>query len=300
MRQHSRPSQPSPATPGRRLRRRGCVALVTAVLAVVASACSSGGDAASGGSLRSVMGDQHAHSLRVDPGDPGSLLLGLHGGLYRSTDAGSTWRLVGLEGDDAMNVVGVRDGTALWVAGHNVLERSLDAGTSFAPVRPAGLPNLDLHGFAVREGDPSEIYAAAAGEGLFRSEDGGESFELVSREVGPSVFGLVAPRDGSLLAADPAQGFLVSSDAGRSFRMAIQGQGLVSVAAPEGGDDLVVVGGDPGVYVSRDGARTFSEALREPVAAVAIAPSDPKRIYAVGSGGVLFASDDSGRAWTSR
>jgi photosystem II stability/assembly factor-like uncharacterized protein len=279
-------------------------ALLAAVVGIVlaAAACGSGTEQSAGaGTLRQVMGDQHAHSLKVDPGDPDALLLGLHGGLYRSTDAGRSWRLAGLDGDDAMNVVGDRGGAPLWVTGHNVLERSLDGGKSFDPVRPRGLPSLDLHGFAVREGKPSEIYAAAAGEGLYRSEDGGDSFELVSRTVGPSAFGLAERRDGTLFISDPGQGFLISGDGGRSFRMPLRGQGLVSVAIEPGGRGLVVVGGEPGLYLSRDGGRRFEEGFTDAaVAAVAIAPSDPKRVYAVGSDGTVFVSDDGARTWSQR
>lgn len=288
--------------PSRQTARRAAALASVAVLALGAAACGSDAKptAAEGSSLKQIIGDQHAHSLKVDPADPDALLLGLHGGLYRSTDAGTSWRLVALDGDDAMNVVGGREGAPLWVAGHNVLERSRDAGKTFEPVRPEGLPNLDLHGFAVREEDPSEIFAAAASEGLYRSWDGGGSFELVSRTVGPSVFGLAAPGDGMLLVSDPSQGFLVSGDGGRSFRMPLRGEGLVSVAIAPGGRGLVVVGGEPGVYLSRDGGRRFEEGLAKPVAAVAVAPSGPQRVYAVGTDGTFFVSEDGARTWSER
>ena len=276
--------------------------LVAVAGLMLAAGCGSDMQQTAGaGTLKQVMGDQHAHSLKVDPSNPDALLLGLHGGLYRSTDAGRSWRFVALNGDDAMNVVGDRGGAPLWVAGHNVLERSLDGGKSFEPVRPRGLPNLDLHGFAVREGKPSEIYAAAAGEGLYRSRDAGASFELVSRTVGPSVFGLAERPDGTLFISDPGRGFLISSDGGRSFRMPLRGQGLVSVAIEPGGRGLVVVGGEPGLYLSRDGGRRFEKGFTDAaVAAVAIAPSDPARVYAVGIDGTVFVSDDGARTWSRR
>lgn len=284
-----------------RIIRRVAAIVGAGALLFAAVACGSGEQSPlAAGSLRQVMGDQHAHSLKVDPGDPDALLLGLHGGLYRSTDAGVSWRLAALDGDDAMNIVGARGGAPVWVAGHNVLERSLDGGESFAPVRPEGLPNLDLHGFAVREGAPAEIYAAAAGEGLYRSRDGGESFRLVSRTVGPSAFGLAVRRDGTLLVSDPSAGFLISGDGGRTFRMPLRGEGLVSVAIEPGGRGLVVVGGQPGLYLSRDGARSFEEGFSDAVAAVAIAPSDPRRVYAAGSDGTLFVSEDGARTWLQR
>jgi photosystem II stability/assembly factor-like uncharacterized protein len=130
-----------------------------------------------------MLGDGHVHSLAVDRQDPARLRVGVHGGLYRSSDRGRTWQLVGLESDDVMNIASAGVGAPLWIAGHEVLERSDDDGAVWRSVRPAGLPGLDLHGFAVRPGEADEIVTAVAGEGLYRSDDAGRSFDLVSKDV---------------------------------------------------------------------------------------------------------------------
>lgn len=180
-------------------------------------------DTPGGGSLASILGDSHVHSLAVDREDPARLLLGLHKGLYVSADAGRSWNLADLEGDDAMNIASAAEGAPLWVAGHEVLERSDDDGATWHSVRPDGLPGLDIHGFAVRPDRPKEIVAAVAGQGLYRSTDGGASFALLSTQVGPSVFGMALTAEGTLFAADPGQGLLMSADGGRTFRVGIQG-----------------------------------------------------------------------------
>jgi photosystem II stability/assembly factor-like uncharacterized protein len=259
-----------------------------------------GAGASAGGSLASVVGDRHVHSLIVDREDPARLLLGVHGGLYVSADAGRTWDLAELEGDDAMNIASAAEGAPLWVAGHEVLERSDDDGATWDPVRPDGLPGLDIHGFAVRPDRPTEIVAAVAGWGLYRSRDGGASFALLSTQVGPSVFGMALTADGALFAADPGQGLLVSADGGRTFRVGIQGQGLVSVAAAPRRPRLVLAGGQPGVVVSRDGGDLWESAFTDAgVAAVAIDPGDPRRAYAVGDDGWLYTTSDAARTWSA-
>src|SRR6266508_297945 len=58
------------------------------------------------------------HSLLVAPSDPARLLLGTHQGLFGSSDAGRTWRRVGLSGHDAMNMARPSRET-IWVAGHS-------------------------------------------------------------------------------------------------------------------------------------------------------------------------------------
>ncbi|WP_217913827.1 WD40/YVTN/BNR-like repeat-containing protein [Miltoncostaea marina] len=272
---------------------------MAAILAALAGCSSSSSDdAPASGSLAQVMGNMHAHSLAVDPGDSDGLLLGLHGGLYRSDDGGRQWRQVGLSGDDSMNVVGGRGGAPLWVAGHEVLERSTDGGRTFEAVRPTGLPGLDLHGFAVREERPEEIYAAVSGEGLYRSTNGGRSFGLVTTEVGASVFGMAVAGDGTLFAADPSEGLLISDDGGRTYRRPLSGEGLVSVALEARQPGLVLAGG-PGLFVSRNGGRTFEEGFTNAqLAAVAIAPGDPQRAYAIRVDGVVLVSSDGARTWS--
>ncbi len=280
----------------------GALALMGAIgLVACGSSDSAGGAGASaGGSLASILGDSHVHSLIVDREDPARLLLGLHGGLYVSADAGRSWDLADLEGDDAMNLASAAEGAPLWVAGHEVLKRSDDDGASWEAVRPEGLPGLDLHGFAVRPDRPREIVAAVAGQGLYRSKDGGASFALLSTQVGPSVFGMALTADGTLFAADPSQGLLASSDGGRTFRVAIQGQGLVSVAAVPRRPRLVLAGGQPGVIVSRDGGDLWEPAFKDAgVAAVAIDPSDPRRAYAVGDDERLYTTGDAARTWST-
>jgi len=147
------------------------------------------------------------HSLLVDPTDPQTLVLRTHTGLYLSKDGGRHWRLSGLPGDDAINLARPA-GRTVCLAGHNVFEKSVDGGTTWAAVRPSGLPSLDIHGFAVDPRSPRTLYAAVAGQGLYRSTDGARSFSLLSNEVGGAVMALAVMRDGRILAGDMQQGLL--------------------------------------------------------------------------------------------
>jgi len=288
----------------RRLRRvlaSGALALAGAIGLVACGGSGSGGaNASSPGSLASILGDGHVHSLIVDRKDPKRLWLGLHAGLYVSANAGRTWDLADLSGDDAMNLATAAKGAPLWVAGHDVLERSTDDGATWESVRPAGLPGLDLHGFAVRPDRPKEIVAAVAGQGLYGSQDSGASFQLLTRTVGPSVLGIALTADDTLFATDPAQGLLVSPDGGRTFRTAIKGPGLVSVATVPGRPRYILAAGAPGVVVSRDGGHTWESAFTgSGVAAVAIDPTIPRRAYAVGDDGRVYLTSDAARTWSS-
>lgn len=235
------------------------------------------------------------HALYVDPEDARRLLLGTHVGMYESRDGGATWVTGALSGDDAMTIVSAPGG-ALWVAGHNVLARSDDDGLTWSDVRPEGLPHLDLHGFAV---DPRGwLYAAAAGQGLYRSTDGGATFEEVSKEVGSGVYGLVAYEDGTLLAAEPGGGMQRSPDGGKTWSTALPAA-VVRVAADPSQPRVVLATGER-IWRSEDKGATWKEgfgpgASFEPVAWGAEVPSVAFTIAPETR--TLYRSEDAGESW---
>ena len=131
-------------------------------------------------------------------GDPTTFYFGgAGGGVWKSTDAGHTWR--GLMQNERASAIG-----ALAVAPSD--PRVLYAGT----------------------GQPDARYDIMAGEGLYRSADGGESWTRVglerSRHIGAI---LVHPRDpnrvlvavlGHVFGSDPQRGVFLTRDGGRTWQ----------------------------------------------------------------------------------
>jgi photosystem II stability/assembly factor-like uncharacterized protein len=236
------------------------------------------------------------HALLVDATDPDRVLLGTHVGIYESIDGGRRWVFAGLEGDDAMNIVREREG-ALWVAGHGVLKKSDGGGATWDDVDPAGLPSKDVHGFALDPDDEQTIYAAIAGEGLYRSGDGGASFEEVSSGVGPAVYGLAVTPSGRVLAADQ-RGVSASDDGGTTWEVLLEDV-AVGLAVSREDEDTILVTTATGIVRSTDGGVTWDEVQPIPDGAwpVAFAPSEPARAYVVGFDRKLYRSDDAGATW---
>jgi len=236
------------------------------------------------------------HTLLVSATDPERIVLGTHAGLYESADGGRTWQRGPLGGNDAMNLVRTPSGR-IWAAGHNVLFASDDGGRTWAEVRPEGLPGLDLHGFAADPDDGERLYAAVAGEGLYRSVDGGRTFSLVSEEVGPNVFGLSVTSTGRILAADPSSGVYASDDGGRTWAVVLDEPAIGVAVAPARPRRVLATG--RGIFLSRDGGDSWEAVLvvEGGFGPVAWAPSDPRVGYVIGPERTLYSTRDGGASW---
>jgi photosystem II stability/assembly factor-like uncharacterized protein len=190
------------------------------------------------------------------------------------------------------------DGATVWAAGHLVLARSNDGGVSWEDVAPRGLPNLDVHGFAVDPREPRTVYAAIAGEGLFRSTDGGQTFELRSRDVGPGVMALAVLQSGAVLAGDMQRRLLaVSANGGVDWKGVVRAP-VMGLAVNPKRPQLILASGS-GVLRSSDGGRTWTRALGLDAGSgpLAWSSSEPTVAYVVGLDRSLWRSGDEGRTW---
>ena len=219
--------------------------LLAAVVALPALTGGDGGAKASAG----LPNTPDYHSLLVNPTNPQQLVLGTHAGLYASGDGGRHWRPGALAGSDAMNL-SRPTGKTIWLAGHDVFQKSVDAGATWSDVEPSGLPSRDIHGFTVDPDNPNVLYAAVAGEGLYRSSDGGSTFSLVSGDVGGGVMALAVLPDGRILAGDMQQGLLESRDDGASWSQTSGAQLLGLAVNPS--DPKRILATSAGIALSTD------------------------------------------------
>jgi photosystem II stability/assembly factor-like uncharacterized protein len=224
-------------------------------------------------------------------------MLGTHNGLYVSTDGGRRWRFDKLAGSDAMNLARPAANGTVWLAGHDVLKRSDDAGATWADVRPRGLPSLDIHAFAVHPRQSSTIYAAVAGRGLYRSTNDGSSFSLASKRVGADVTALAILRDGRILAGDAGRGLLESNSKAARWTSTLPARIITLAVHPRHSNRVLATGG--GIALSTDGGHTWRSVLELPAGAgpVAWSQSNPQVAYAVGFNRTLYRSTNGGASW---
>src|SRR6266536_5371786 len=276
----------------------GGAAGIAALAVVLALTVFRGGGRSGGQESAGLPETPDYHSLLVNPSSSQKLMLGTHVGLYVSSDGGRHWRFEALSGDDAMNLARPA-GATVWLAGHQVFKKSSDGGATWSDVRPAGLPSLDIHGFAVDPRNARILYAAVAGQGLYRSRDGGRSFSLVSSQVGGNVMALAVLPDRRILAGDMQQGLLESVDGGAGWKPRLRAQLMGLAVNPN--DPRRVLASGAGIALSTDGGRTWRSVLDLPGGAgpVAWSQSNPQLAYAVGFNRTLYRSADGGETWSA-
>ncbi len=248
------------------------------------------------------------------PGDPAVLYIGVcNGGVWRSDDYGRTWEPI-FDGQPTQSIgaiaVAPSDPKTIYVGSGEGLQRpdlsvgdgiykSTDGGATWTHL---GLRDgQQIPALAVDPRDPSRVFAAVLGHpygpnperGLFRSTDGGETWEKVlflDDDTGAYDVD-IDPADPNVVYATFWQGRQAPWEYGNAYG-----------------------GGNGGIFKSTDGGTTWQKlagGLPEKIvqANLAIAPSRPDRLYALlatsnesdyqsGQGQALYRSDDAGTTWT--
>lgn len=203
-----------------------------------------------------------AMSLASSPKAPKRMYAVGHEVFFRSDDGGATWQVAGgalqnadihaftADGDDPDRLYGFVVGAGL--------ATSADAGTTWErlPMPPVG--GLT----ALASGPNRQLFAGAASAGVFRSVDGGESWQAFNSGL-----------DGA-----PVTGLAFNSFDGYLYAATLQGLYRVKPG-----------GSQP----------TWQPVLEaEPLMAVAVSPHDSRLIVAVGQKGSVFRSRDGGKTWS--
>ena len=225
-----------------------------------------------------------------------------YAGLWRSTDAGSTWRLVASlssvdvwsftiwSGDPLTMAAGTRTGVFL----------SRDAGQSWARISPES--NRELQPVVSLAFDPksSSILYAGTPHLPWKTADAGKTWTSLSAGMhdDSDVFSIVVDRDQpTRVYASACSGIYVSGASGSSWRKLTGARGASyrtyfverDVLEPS----TVYAGTNNGLIVSRDRGATWRIAWREGTRAIIRDPASPSTFYLATESGLL-RSDDGG------
>lgn len=249
----------------------------------------------SGTSLGQLGGDFHA--LHVAP--DGRVIYGQHGGIQISTDGGETWTQPSGTGDAMAISASPEQPTVLYQAGHDLFLKSTDGGETWSEPGFGNLPGTDIHGFTVSP-ESGWLYANVAGQGLYRSENEGESWEFVTSAAAGAMTLAAGPGSPAVLyALTMDQGLIRSDDGGNSWQPTelVPGMSMSGLYVhPESGD--LYTTGREGVYLSTDQGESWTAlGPDEPMALVAADSNDESTLMAVAQGGQVYRSDNGGETW---
>lgn len=201
------------------------------------------------------------HAARLFALEP-TLFVGTSARLYRSKDGGTEWAPVGA----GSITTAVRDtawpGPQFFAATDGGLFVTEDVGESWERLE-RGLPQAPLLSIVVSKffvADP-KILVGSRGAGLYRSVDGGTSFEAVGGKAMASrtVHALFWWR--SLLLVGTDRGLFVSEDAGDTLREIgeLAGHTVLALLVPvvDGPRSDILVGTGRGFFKSSDGGDSF-------------------------------------------
>ena len=162
--------------------------------------------------------DVAAFAVHAD--QPNTLYAALTDAIYRSDDAGQTWKKTdGGPGEPIRQFVhsdmpGSMQTGWLFAATPEGVRRSMDCFCGWRPT--ADLPAGEVLDVTYDPSQPKRVYASTA-SGLFRSEDGGESWEKAAAEP---VSSLAVDASGTLYGVAPGGNLMRSADQGRSWERA--------------------------------------------------------------------------------
>jgi len=131
--------------------------------------------------------------LVINPLNPNILIAASSIGLYYTSDAGNTWKMA-ISGNFKDIAFKPGNPSVVYAASDRRLYTSLNGGSSYLLNTSLKLSSTSARiAIAVTEADPNYVYLVAANAsdqgfgGLFRSTDGGQSFEL--RSNSPNILG---------------------------------------------------------------------------------------------------------------
>jgi photosystem II stability/assembly factor-like uncharacterized protein len=285
--------------------------------------------------------------IMLDPADPNVVWLGtgenqasrsmsFGDGVYKSTDAGQTWRRVGLANSEHIarilidprnsQVVYVASQGSLWApGGDRGLFKTVDGGTTWKPVLQIS-ENTGITDLVLDPRDPNVLYAASYQRrrnvgicigggpeaGIFKSVDGGATWNKLTSGI-PSVdLGRIAlalsPQNPDIVyalivAAGTESGFFRSSDRGVTWVR----QSNYRVVDPQYYGEIYpdphhfdrIYAMDVTINVTDDGGKRFQRVpwqIHVDNHAMTFDPTDPDHLL-VGNDGGLYETCDGGNTW---
>lgn len=118
-------------------------------------------------------------SIHVDRFEPDTVYAATLAGLFKTMDGAKSWTRIAESLSDQMIISMILDRTkkgVIYLVGRDGVHRSTDGGMTWTTLNK-GLMSTNVRSIAQSETDPNLFYAGTNGSGLYKSRDGGDTWE---------------------------------------------------------------------------------------------------------------------------
>lgn len=150
----------------------------------------------------------------------------------------------------------------LWIGTRNGAYRSMDGGKTWER-RSEGLTMLDTRRLIIHPKNPSIVFCGTWGGGVFKTENGGLSWQSVSSApLNRRIYSMAFAQNGSEdIWVGTEQGLYKSADLGQTWDTILDSGKILSIAMHPGAPQQILIGRlFRGVFNSQDYGKTWSEA----------------------------------------
>lgn len=266
----------------------------------------------SGARWEKISNQEQVESLAIDPRNRERIYVGTWRQGWRTDDGAKTWKHIAegmvLDTDMFSITIDEVEPDNVWVATCGWVYNSRNGGDKWTRYRD-GFDNRRIHDVRIDPCDREVVYAGSVA-GLYRSEDNGKNWDLISddRLVVNSIV-LHPSRPKRIVLGIEGDGVYISDDRGKTYRRTSDGLSNLRVASvvadPSKQDRVfaaVVFGGSAsGIYRSDDAGTTWQKSSRELLPEVLSLAIDPEaeaglKFLAGTEKGFYYSAD--GETWT--
>lgn len=257
---------------------------------------------------------QSIRALAQAPSHPKTLLAGTLQGIFRSDDAGASWRQISPAGSREIHeveslAIDPKTPDTVYAGTWHLPWKTTDGGKNWVNIKQGVIDDSDVFSIIVDPDQANVVYASAC-SGIYKSETAGRMFHKIQGIPATARRTRVLKQDPvhrDTVYAGTTEGLYKTTDAGKTFKRMTGPDVIVNdvFIDPKNPDHVLLATDRSGVLSSTDAAVSFhgtnSGFSARKVEALLVDPADSERIYAGvvndKTYGGVFLSTNGGSAW---
>lgn len=258
---------------------------------------------------------QSIRALVQSPSAPQTLIAGTLQGVFRSDDAGATWRQISPVGDREIHeieslAIDPQNPDIVYAGTWHLPWKTTDGGKSWHSIKRGLIVDSDVFSIILDPEHTKTVYLSAC-SGIYKSENAGLLFHKINGIPSSARRTRVLmqdPANRTTVYAGTTEGLYKTTDAGRTFHRMTDADVIVNdvYVDPSNPKRVLLATDRGGVMVSENAGESFAESNEgisgRKVEALLVDRKNPEQMYAGvvndKSYGGVFMSSDGGTSWT--